>query len=86
MTYRILNSSQELGHKIDQEMKKVCKKGKVMVIMGDLKMQVDWESQGEDRIRGNGITAEKSNYRGMREELGRTDWRRTPAGKTVEQQ
>eukprot|EP00061_Rhincodon_typus_P002086 g16573.t1 len=28
----------------------------------------------------------KGDYRGMREELGRINWERSPAGKTVEQQ
>eukprot|EP00061_Rhincodon_typus_P010237 g34375.t1 len=36
---------QELGRKTHQKIEKVCKKGKVTVIMRDFNMQVDWENQ-----------------------------------------
>eukprot|EP00061_Rhincodon_typus_P013795 g40388.t1 len=135
------------------EIEKVCKKGKVTVIMGDFNMRVDWENQvgselqekefveclrdgfleqlvveptreqavldlvlcneadlirelkvkeplGTDRnmiefilqFERKKIESEvmvlqlnKGNYRGMKEELGRTDWERNLAGKTMEQ-
>ncbi|XP_078410452.1 uncharacterized protein LOC144687812 [Cetorhinus maximus] len=45
VVYRPPYSSQDVGHKIHQEIEKACKKGKVTVMMGDFNIQVEWENQ-----------------------------------------